>query len=70
MRWFKPNVLNLYNPVKFSDWLKNKKLDEMMGSVGSIVSCRDLKDNNFQVQGALSDLRCRKKEKTRKMRFN
>lgn len=42
----------------------------MMGSVGSIVSCGDLKNGNFRVQGALSDLKCRKKEKTRKMRFN
>ena len=47
----------------FKQWL------EMMGSVGAIVSCRDLKNPNFQIQGALSDMKCRKKEKTLKMRF-
>lgn len=31
---------------------------EMMGSVASIVSCKDLKNRNFQVQGALSNLKC------------
>lgn len=54
----------------FADWIKSKKLNEMMGSVGSIVSCKDLKNKNFQIQGAMSDLNCRKKEKMRKMRFN
>lgn len=56
--------------VGFSDWIKSKKLDEMMGSVGLIVSCRDLKNRDFQIQGALSNLKCRKREKTKKMRFN
>lgn len=51
----------------FREWIK---IEEMMGSVGSIVSCSDLKNKNFQVQGALSDMKCKKKEKTRKMRFN
>lgn len=55
--------------TEFREWMK--KMDEMMGSVGSVVSCGDLKNKNFQVQGALSDLKCRKKkEKTLKMRFN
>lgn len=50
----------------FKDWLKN----EMMGSVGSMVSCRDLNNPNFQVQGALSNLGCGRRTKTLKMRFN
>lgn len=51
----------------FRNWIK---IQEMMGSVGSIVSCSDLKNKNFQIQGALSNLKCGKKEKTQKMRFN
>jgi hypothetical protein len=47
----------------FRQWL------EVMGSVGAIVSCKDLKNPNFQIQGALSNLGCVKKEKTAKMRF-
>lgn len=47
----------------FKQWL------EMMGSVGAIVSCKDLNNPNFQIQGALSDMKCRKKEKTLRMRF-
>lgn len=35
----------------------------MMGSVGSIVSCKDLNNKNFQIQGALSNLGCVKKRK-------
>jgi hypothetical protein len=48
------------------------KLKEMMGSVASIVSCKDLNNYNFQVQGALSNLNCKrkKKNKTLKMKFN
>lgn len=48
----------------------NKYL-EMMGSVGSIVSCKDLSNPNFQIQGALSNLKCkRKNNKILKMKFN
>jgi hypothetical protein len=47
----------------FKQWL------EMMGSVGSIVSCKDLRNKDFQIQGALSNLKCPKKEKTQKMSF-
>ena len=36
-----------------------------MGSVNSIVSCKDLKNKNFQVQGALSNLNCKKQNKNR-----
>jgi hypothetical protein len=43
---------------------------EMMGSVDSIVSCKDLKHPNFQVQGALSNLGCKRKNKILKMKFN
>lgn len=35
----------------------------MGGAVDSIVSCKDLNNPNFQVQGALSNLNCHKKKK-------
>lgn len=44
--------------MKFGEWLKSRMLGEMMGSVGAIVSCKDLNNKNFKIQGALSDLRC------------
>lgn len=48
-----------------------KQYLEIMGSVGSIVSCKDLENPNFQVQGALSNLGCkRKNKKILKMKFN
>lgn len=53
--------------MKFSKWLENKLIKEMMGSVSSIVSCRDLKNPNFQVQGALSNLKCKKKKKKKRI---
>lgn len=56
--------------IKFKDWKEKRELMEMMGSVGSIVSCGDVKNKNFQIQGALSNLSCPKKEKTLRMRFN
>lgn len=46
-------ILNIL--MKFKEWMN---IREMMGSVGSIVSCKDLKNKNFQVQGSLSNLRC------------
>lgn len=42
--------------MRFSEWLK---LKEMMGSVGAIVTCKDLHNPNFQIQGSLSNLKCR-----------
>ena len=43
----------------------------MMGSVNSIVSCKDLDHPNFQVQGSLSNLGCKiKNKKILKMKFN
>lgn len=54
----------------FREWLGGRIKNEMMGSVGSIVSCGDLKNKNFQIQGSLSNLKCGKKEKTLKMRLN
>jgi hypothetical protein len=39
---------------------------EMMGSVGSIVSCKDLNNPNFQIQGSLSNLDCKKSKKAKK----
>jgi hypothetical protein len=56
--------------MKFKEWLVK---NEMMGSVGSIVSCKDFNNPNFQMQGAGSNLRCKKrkpKEKILTMRFN
>lgn len=51
--------------------MKNfKQFIEMMGAVDSIVSCKDLKNPNFQVQGALSNLGCKRKNKILKMKFN
>jgi hypothetical protein len=48
--------------MKFSDWLKNKKLSEMAGTFG-IVGCKDINNPNFQIWGAMSDLGCSKKRK-------
>jgi len=47
-----------------------KQYLEMMGSVGSIVSCKDKENQNFQIQGALSNMKCKKKEKIPTMKFN
>lgn len=46
--------------IEFKKWLH-----ESYG-VYSIVSCKDLKNPNFQIWGALSDLNCHKKKKKRK----
>ena len=49
-------------------------MKEMMGSVGSIVSCKDINNPNFQIQGALSNLDCghkkRKGQKILTMKFD
>lgn len=56
--------------MRFKDWLKHRMLSEMMVSVGSIVSCKDLNNNDFQVQGSASNLGCKiKKNKILKMKF-
>lgn len=47
----------------FSEWIKLRNIREMMGSVGSIVSCKDLNNKNFQIQGSLSNLKCKKRRK-------
>lgn len=56
--------------MNFKKWLY--KLEEMMGSVGALVSCKDINNPNFQIQGALSNLKCKKKEKNKvlTMKFN
>lgn len=46
----------------FHQWL-----NEMAG-VGSIVSCKDLNNPNFQVWGSLSNLKCKNK-KTQKIPY-
>ena len=58
--------------MKFKDWLEQIELSEMGGSVNAIVSCKDLNNPNFQVQGALSNLKCKKTKKPKilKMTFN
>lgn len=40
-----------------------------MGSVSSIVRCKDLENKNFQVQGALSNLDCKKEKKKNKTKI-
>lgn len=52
---------------KFKEWME---IREMMGSVGALVSCKDLKNKSFQVQGALSDRKCARKSRMLKMKFN
>lgn len=42
---------------KFIEWLT-----EMAGT-DAIVSCKDLKNPNFQIQGAMSDLNCKNKKR-------
>lgn len=59
-------ITAMQNADKF--W--NNQIKEMAGSVDSIVSCKDLKNPNFQVQGALSNLGCKIKNKILKMKFN
>lgn len=56
--------------MKFSNWIEKRKIVEMMGSVGSIVSCKDLDNPNFQIQGALSNLKCKGKRNERKIKSN
>ena len=57
--------------MRFAEWLEKRRIDEMMGSVASIVSCGDYDNPNFQVQGAVPE-RCRKKKKNKilYMKFN
>jgi len=59
--------------MRFNRWLENRvKMDEMMGSVASIVSCKDLNSKDFQLQGSGSNLGCRRSKKNNvlKMKFN
>lgn len=46
--------------MNFKKWL------EMGGAVNSIVSCKDMNNPNFQIQGALSNLKCKKRKKETK----
>ena len=46
--------------MKFKEWLKIKESY-------LIVTCKDLKNPNFQVQGALSDLNCKNKRKKKSL---
>jgi hypothetical protein len=56
---------------KFAEWLKSRKINEMMGSVSSIVSCKDMDSKDIQVQGSGSNLGCKKrKSKMLTMKFN
>jgi len=49
--------------MKFSEWLNKRAVNEMMGSVGALVSCKDLDSKDFQIQGSLSNLKCKRKKK-------
>lgn len=42
--------------MKFKEWIKIKESY-------SVVTCKDLKNPNIQIWGALSDLNCKKKKK-------
>lgn len=42
--------------MKFKEWLKQHEAE-------AIVTCKDKKNPNFQIWGALSDLKCKKKVK-------
>jgi len=56
----------------FTEWLKVKEGAEndwsLMGSTDAIVTCKDLKNPNFQISGAMSDLKCGKKKKKKRRR--
>lgn len=49
--------------MKFLEWMR---LKEMMGSVSSIVSCKDCRSKDFTVQGAYCSRCGKKSDKIRK----
>jgi hypothetical protein len=63
MRTLNPNTFPAFKEERPYSFSKFFKLKEMMGSVASIVSCDDLKNPDFQIQGSLSNLKCKKRKK-------
>lgn len=59
---FKFMVVYMYMNIEFKKWLI--KLE--MAGTGAIVSCKDRNNPNFQIWGAMSDLGCNKKKKSKK----
>lgn len=59
---FKFMVVYMSMNIEFKKWLI--KLE--MAGTGAIVSCKDRNNPNFQVWGAMSDLGCNKKKKSKK----
>ena len=47
----------------------NQWLQEMVGT-NSITTCKDRKNPNFQIWGAMSDLGCKPEKKIPTMKFN
>lgn len=54
----------MFMKVQFKNWL----LKNEMAGTGAIVSCKDKKNPNFQVWGAMSDLNCKNSTKKSKKR--
>jgi hypothetical protein len=48
--------------------MQKTKINEIAGTFG-IVSCKDKNNPNFQVWGAMSDLKCKRKKAPLKMKF-
>jgi hypothetical protein len=58
-----PHVNPSFKEEKAKGFSEYVKLKETMGSVGSIVTCDDVNNPNFQIQGSLSNLNCKKRKK-------
>lgn len=52
--------------MNFKEWL----IKEMMGSVTALVGCKDLNNPNFQIQGAMSDKKCKNVIKIPKISYS
>jgi len=59
---FKFMIVYMSMNIEFKKWLI--KLE--MAGTGAIVTCKDRNNPNFQVWGAMSDLGCNKKKKSKK----
>jgi len=44
---------------KFKEWVKVKE----MAGTGAVVSCKDRGAKDYQIWGAMSDLKCNRKKK-------
>ena len=52
-------IIYIYYMKTFTEWLQE------MAGVGSIVSCKDINNTNFQIQGSLSNLNCKGMKKNK-----